>query len=85
MLMLMLMLMLMIMHDHVQVHAHAHAHAHTHAACSYLSFSILGTRVEDAKAIFATSDLHILAVDNLEEAAKMVYLANPIFVHCSYM
>ncbi|CAB4009832.1 succinate-- ligase [ADP-forming] subunit beta, mitochondrial-like, partial [Paramuricea clavata] len=30
-----------------------------------------GTRVEDAKAIFTTSDLRILAVDNLEEAAKM--------------
>ena len=33
---------------------------------------IQGTRVEDAKAIFTTSDLRILAVDNLEEAAKMV-------------
>jgi hypothetical protein len=35
-----------------------------------------GTRVEDAKAIFTTSDLRILAVDNLEEAAKMVTLIN---------
>lgn len=36
-------------------------------------FFFLGTRVEDAKAIFTTSDLRILAVDNLEEAAKMVF------------
>ena len=41
----------------------------------YIVFT--GTRVEDAKAIFTTSDLRILAVDNLEEAAKMVTL-----IHC---
>ena len=38
-----------------------------------------GTRVEDAKAIFTTSDLRILAVDNLEEAAKMVTSINCLF------
>ncbi|CAH1781181.1 unnamed protein product, partial [Owenia fusiformis] len=31
-----------------------------------------GTRVEDAKALIAASDLKILACDNLDEAAKMV-------------
>ncbi len=31
-----------------------------------------GTRVEDAKALIAASNLRILACDNLEEAAKMV-------------
>ena len=40
-------------------------------------FLFAGTRVEDAKAIFTTSDLRILAVDNLEEAAKMVSDVNP--------
>ena len=35
-------------------------------------FLFLGTRVEDAKALIATSGLRILACDNLDEAAKMV-------------
>ena len=33
---------------------------------------IPGTRVEDAKALIAASDLRILACDSLDEAAKMV-------------
>ena len=33
---------------------------------------ISGTRVEDAKALIATSPMKILAVDNLDEAAQMV-------------
>ena len=33
---------------------------------------IAGTRVEDAKALIAASDLRILACDSLDEAAKMV-------------
>lgn len=32
----------------------------------------IGTRVEDAKALIADSQLRILACDGLEEAAKMV-------------
>ena len=31
-----------------------------------------GTRVDDAKALIAASPLKILAIDNLDEAAKMV-------------
>jgi len=31
-----------------------------------------GTRVDDAKALIATSKLRIIACDNLDEAAKMV-------------
>ncbi len=38
---------------------------------SLLSFTP-GTRVEDAKALIASSNLRILACDNLDEAAKMV-------------
>jgi len=34
----------------------------------------LGTRVEDAKALIAASNLKILACDSLEEAAKMVII-----------
>lgn len=33
---------------------------------------ISGTRVEDAKALIAASQLRILACDSLDEAAKMV-------------
>ena len=33
-----------------------------------------GTRVEDAKAVIAASNLKILSCDNLDEAAKMVSL-----------
>lgn len=35
-------------------------------------FIYLGTKVEDAKALIATSQLRILPCDNLDEAAKMV-------------
>lgn len=37
----------------------------------FYSFFI-GTNVDDAKALIASSNLRILACDNLEEAAKMV-------------
>ena len=33
-----------------------------------------GTRVDDAKALIANSKLRILACDNLDDAAKMVYI-----------
>jgi hypothetical protein len=35
-----------------------------------------GTRVEDAKALIAASPMKILAIDNLDEAAKMVSAGN---------
>ncbi len=34
--------------------------------------TFLGTRVDDAKAIIGSSELKILACDNLDEAAHMV-------------
>lgn len=34
--------------------------------------SLLGTRVDDAKALIAASGLRIIACDDLEEAANMV-------------
>ena len=37
---------------------------------------VSGTRVEDAKALIAASPLKILAIDNLDEAAKMVRQQN---------
>ena len=43
----------------------------------YIEFFILGTRVDDAKALIASSNMRILACDNLDEAAKMaVKLSN---------
>lgn len=47
---------------------------------------IPGTRVDDAKAIIASSKMKILACDNLDEAARMVcYLSlNEHFVLFSY-
>lgn len=36
---------------------------------------IVGTKVEEAKALIASSGLKIIACDNLDEAAKMVRLA----------
>ncbi|XP_064638134.1 succinate--CoA ligase [ADP-forming] subunit beta, mitochondrial-like [Lineus longissimus] len=39
-----------------------------------------GTRVEDAKALIASSQLRILACDNLDEAAKMVVRLSDIVV-----
>ena len=35
-------------------------------------YFVVGTRVDDAKALIADSQLRILACDNLDEAAKMV-------------
>ena len=43
-------------------------------------FLFLGTRVEDAKALIAASGLRILACDNLDEAAHLVYDCT-----CNYM
>lgn len=37
-----------------------------------MSFVNSGTQVDDAKALIASSNLRILACDNLDEAAKMV-------------
>lgn len=37
-----------------------------------MCFKSAGTRVDDAKALIASSKLKILACENLDEAAKMV-------------
>lgn len=42
-----------------------------------ISCKFAGTRVDDAKALIASSNMRILACDNLDEAAKMsVKLSN---------
>jgi hypothetical protein len=45
----------------------------------FLQCLFAGTRVEDAKAIIASSTMKILACDNLDEAAQMVYVRNVAF------
>ena len=37
-----------------------------------ISMFLAGTKVDDAKALIATSGLRILPVDNLEDAARLV-------------
>ena len=49
-------------------------------------FNCLGTNVEDAKALIATSGMKILPCDDLEDAAKMVSLKFLFvyFMHCTF-
>ena len=46
---------------------------------------LTGTRVEDAKALIASSPMKILAVDNLDEAAQMVsYIYIYIYININH-
>lgn len=42
---------------------------------------VVGTRVEDAKALIASSSLKVMACDSLDEAAAMV-CANTLSLYC---